>query len=205
MSERNAILLYAATTGDLRLMRSVLSQTGLAVVACCSDGVLLKSARKHPGCVVMPAHECSDREINRKIQLLREAHLPHGVAIIDKAPNIERARQILHLPVCDYFSLNTHPPQIAKIIRATIHWGETKGQRQVRHMKIKDIWLRLDESHQRVLELLFSGMTNREISGEMQLSLRAIESRRARLFAEFEADSFAELIRAAAMVLDAGE
>lgn len=205
MNENNAILLYSATAEELRFLRHLLCQTKIRVIGCCADGVLLDHAKKHPGCVVIPAHQCANCEIDRKIRMLRDAHLPHGVVIIDSTPTLERACGILRLPVCDYFSTKTHPPQIAKIIHAAIRWGETKGRREVRHVKIKDTWNRLDESHQRVLKLLFTGMTNREISDEMQLSLRAIESRRARLQAEFKANSFAELIRTAALVLETGE
>lgn len=205
MNEKNAIILYAVTKEELRFLRDAFSETGIPVAGCCADGALVRLAEQHPGCVVLPAHQCSNREIAMKIQMLREAHLPHGVVIIDRAPNIDRACEILRLPVCDYFAVNTLPPQIGKIVRSAIRWGETKGRRVVRHMIIKDTWNRLDESHRRVLELLFSGKKNHEISSELQLSLRAIESRRARLFAEFEAGSFAELIRAAALVLETGE
>ncbi len=199
-SSGHSILLYAPTAEALSLMRKVFSQTGLPVIACCADGVLLESAKRHSGCVVLPAHECTNDEIRRKVLALRKERLGHAVVVVDKAPNFERAREILHLPVCDYFQLSTAPAELMKILRGALRWTETKGRSLIRHIELKAIWGMMDESHRQVLRLLFFGRTNREIADELSLSLRAIETRRARLLTEFQARSFAELIRAAATV-----
>jgi FixJ family two-component response regulator len=53
----------------------------------------------------------------------------------------------------------------------------------------------LTSKEREVLEMIAAGKTNREMAGELGLSVRAVEDRRARLMKKVEAGSVAELVR----------
>jgi two-component system response regulator FixJ len=55
-----------------------------------------------------------------------------------------------------------------------------------------------------VLDRLRSGMSNKEIAGELGLTRRGIEARRANIMRKLEADSLADLLRMV-MISDGGE
>jgi len=60
----------------------------------------------------------------------------------------------------------------------------------------------LTESERIVLDLIVSGKMNKQIAGELDLSVRTVESRRHHIFAKMKAESLADLIR---LVLEADD
>ncbi|MDO4551604.1 MAG: LuxR C-terminal-related transcriptional regulator [Planctomycetia bacterium] len=202
MNNSENIFLLTRNTDSLNLLRNVFQATGMPIFRNCALGALQESCRKKEGCVVLSANDYSNDEICKIVQALRNEKLPHAVVIVDPVPSFTRAREILHLPVHDYFQLATSPAQIILILKSAIYWSKTQGKRLVQQLTIKDTWETLDDSLKEVLTLLYNGKTNKEIADELNLSLRAIENRRAKLTKIFQVTSFAALIRVATTVFD---
>lgn len=202
MGYKKRIFLFTRNASGLSLMRKHFNGTNIPVTGCCSEGVLLESLKQAHGCVILSADEHSNEAILKLVAIIRKAGFPHAVLVADMAPSVKRAREILRLPVCDYFQWRTSPRQLTEMIQTAIRWSETEGARSVWRWTLRKQWETMDEGHREVLRLLFSGKTNREIASEMDLSVRAIEARRARLLKTFQVNSFAELIRAATEILD---
>ena len=203
MTESRKIFLLTRNVSDLPMLRDVFRHTGYPVISCCSAGALRGACVMDAGCVVISAGDYTNDEIRKVVESLRREKLPHAAIVVDIAPTLERALEICRMNVvCDYVQLGTEPEQLRQILSEAMRWGETRGPRIVRSVTIRATWAALDESHRRIAQLLYSGKTNREIAQEMSLSQRTIETRRAKLFENFQATTFAEFIRAASVVVE---
>jgi len=106
------------------------------------------------------------------------------------------------LPVLDYFHTQIEPLAFQLVIQNARRWSETEGMREVFRVQLREKWERMSDGLKDVLRLLYDGKTNREIAETLSLSLRTVESRRAKLLEEFGLTTFAELIRTAAFFLE---
>ncbi len=84
--------------------------------------------------------------------------------------------------------------QISAALDASASWKEIRDRQLDAHTRLA----RLTEPQRVVMELLTLGQSNREIAARLNLSLRAIEDRKSRLFQALEVTTLVELFRLAA-------
>ena len=203
MKKPQTIFLLTRNVSDLPMLRGIFSNMGYPVVSCCSVGALVSACEKNAGCVVISARDYTNDKIRGVVESLRQKKLPHAAIVMDTAPSLQRALEILRMQVvCDYVQMSTSAEQLWPILVEAMRWGETNGERVVWTMTVRETWETLDEGLRKIMRLLYSGKTNREIASEMKVSQRTIETRRARLFESFQATTFVEFIRAASVVME---
>ncbi|MBE6426270.1 MAG: response regulator transcription factor [Thermoguttaceae bacterium] len=196
------VYLLSKKTASLDVLRRTAEGLRLTAVSCSSVNALLQSCARGSGCVLVCGADHSASEIRDLIRKLRQHFHPHAVLVAEKEPTAFRAVELLRLPVLDYFHTQIEPLAFQLVIQNARRWSETEGMREVFRVQLREKWERMSDGLKDVLRLLYDGKTNREIAETLSLSLRTVESRRAKLLEEFGLTTFAELIRTAAFFLE---
>jgi two-component system, LuxR family, response regulator FixJ len=89
--------------------------------------------------------------------------------------------------------------QLWEAIQEAIKWDTAHRQETAMRSKALHSLEHITPGERDVLELLIEGKSNKTIAAELNLSVRTIEVRRAKLMKKMEAESLAELIRLALM------
>jgi FixJ family two-component response regulator len=85
--------------------------------------------------------------------------------------------------------------QLWEAIQEGLRWDAAHRQQVVLRSKVLGRLQRLTPGEHQVLQRLSDGKSNKTIATELELSVRTIEVRRAKLMKKMKADSLAELIR----------
>ena len=85
--------------------------------------------------------------------------------------------------------------QLWEAIQEALKWDKQHRQSLALRLKVRDRLQHLTSGEHDVLRLLIDGKSNKTIAAELNLSVRTIEVRRAKLMKKMRADSLAELIR----------
>ena len=85
--------------------------------------------------------------------------------------------------------------QLWEAIQEAIKWDADHRERMALRAQVRHRLQRLTRGEHDVLALLIDGKPNRTIAAELNLSVRTIEVRRAKIMDKMKADSLAELIR----------
>ncbi len=87
--------------------------------------------------------------------------------------------------------------QLWEAIQEALKWDNQHRQSLALRLKVRDRLQHLTSGEHDVLRLLIDGKSNKTIAAELNLSVRTIEVRRAKLMKKMRADSLAKLIRLA--------
>ncbi len=82
----------------------------------------------------------------------------------------------------------------ASISRA-LECGEQREQRNAERLGIRSRMASLTDAEMKVLDMVVEGKPNKVIAGGLDLGLRTVELRRAKVMEKLQADSLAELVR----------
>ena len=85
--------------------------------------------------------------------------------------------------------------QLWEALQEALRWDSQHRHNISFRSKVRDRLKRLTDGEQEVLRLLIDGMSNKAIAAKLNLSVRTIEVRRAKLMKKMHAESLAELIR----------
>ena len=123
----------------------------------------------------------------------RGSHLP--VIAISEHGSISTAVRAMKLGAMDFLEQSCSDARLAETIEEAFRWDADNRRRitQVEHIRRR--LSRLATGHREVLDLLVAGKSNREIAAELELSVRSIEVRRAKVMQTMRARSLAELVR----------
>jgi two-component system, LuxR family, response regulator FixJ len=86
---------------------------------------------------------------------------------------------------------------LREAIEEAVAWDARQRKRAGRQEAVRRRLARLSAGEREVLRLLLRGESNRSIAARLQLSVRTIEVRRAKLMRKMRAESLAELVRLA--------
>ena len=93
-----------------------------------------------------------------------------------------------------------------EVLCDAIHVALEEDRRQVakrrREIEVQDRLARLSSEEKQVLDLVVAGKANKNIATHLDLGLRTVEKRRARVFEKMEVESLSELIRLVASMYD---
>lgn len=120
----------------------------------------------------------------------------HGTVELCRRAFKSGAAEFLEKPVDDQQLLDA----VQAAVRRHVHSRE-------RHREDRDArerYGRLSEREREVLDLIVSGLTNKEIGRALDVSPRTVETHRANLFAKLDAESLAQLIRRYAVLVEEG-
>jgi two-component system, LuxR family, response regulator FixJ len=147
-----------------------------------------------PGCLLLDVRMPGVSGLELLEQLNRhEVHLPAIVmSAYGDVPMVVRAMKAGAL---NFLEKPCRDQELWEAIQEGLKWDSAHRQQVVQRAKARHRLQRLTPGEHEVLQLLINGKSNKTIAGDLNLSVRTIEVRRAKLMKKMKAESLAELIR----------
>lgn len=151
---------------------------------------LAHSALSQAGCVILDSRmpEITGQEVQQK---LLETHSPLGVIFLTGHGDLPMALSAFRKGACDFFQ----KPVSGKALVQAIEKAQRESQTTFEQQSLQHKFDQLTEREQQVLAHVIQGMTNKQISEAMFLSLRTIEVHRAKIMKKLEVNNMAELVQ----------
>ncbi|ESE41477.1 response regulator transcription factor [Shewanella decolorationis] len=142
------------------------------------------------GCVILDSRmpEITGQEVQQK---LLETQSPLGVIFLTGHGDLPMALSAFRKGACDFFQKPVSGKALVQAIEKAHKLSQTSFEQQ--HLQQK--FAQLTEREQQVLAHVVQGMTNKQISEAMYLSLRTIEVHRAKIMKKLEVNNMAELVQ----------
>ncbi|WMB73505.1 response regulator [Shewanella oncorhynchi] len=147
-------------------------------------------ALSQAGCVILDSRmpEITGQEVQQK---LLETHSPLGVIFLTGHGDLPMALSAFRKGACDFFQ----KPVSGKALVQAIEKAQRESQTAFEQQSLQHKFDQLTEREQQVLAHVIQGMTNKQISEAMFLSLRTIEVHRAKIMKKLEVNNMAELVQ----------
>lgn len=151
---------------------------------------LAHCALSQAGCVILDSRmpEITGQEVQQK---LLETHSPLGVIFLTGHGDLPMALSAFRKGACDFFQ----KPVSGKALVQAIEKAQRESQATFEQQSLQHKFDQLTEREQQVLAHVIQGMTNKQISEAMFLSLRTIEVHRAKIMKKLEVNNMAELVQ----------
>ncbi|MCS6193462.1 response regulator transcription factor [Shewanella baltica] len=151
---------------------------------------LAHCALSQAGCVILDSRmpEITGQEVQQK---LIETHSPLGVIFLTGHGDLPMALSAFRKGACDFFQ----KPVSGKALVQAIEKAQSESQAAFEQQSLQHKFDQLTEREQQVLAHVIQGMTNKQISEAMFLSLRTIEVHRAKIMKKLEVNNMAELVQ----------
>ncbi|MGE6380927.1 response regulator transcription factor [Shewanella baltica] len=151
---------------------------------------LAHCALSQAGCVILDSRmpEITGQEVQQK---LLETHSPLGVIFLTGHGDLPMALSAFRKGACDFFQ----KPVSGKALVQAIEKALRESQAAFEQQSLQHKFDQLTEREQQVLAHVIQGMTNKQISEAMFLSLRTIEVHRAKIMKKLEVNNMAELVQ----------
>lgn len=147
-----------------------------------------------PGCLVldvaMPG--MSGLELHRK---LAEEKIELPVVFITAHANVQMAVGAMQSGAVNFLEKPFREQELWDSIRAALELDSKNRRRKSRRCHADELITRLTRGEREVLDLILGGKINKDIADELNLSIRTIEDRRAKMMKKMEAKSVAELVQ----------
>lgn len=142
------------------------------------------------GCVILDSRmpEITGQEVQQK---LIETHSPLGVIFLTGHGDLPMALSAFRKGACDFFQ----KPVSGKALVQAIEKAQCESLATFEKQSLQHKFDQLTEREQQVLAHVIQGMTNKQISEAMFLSLRTIEVHRAKIMKKLEVNNMAELVQ----------
>lgn len=142
------------------------------------------------GCVILDSRmpEITGQEVQQK---LIETHSPLGVIFLTGHGDLPMALSAFRKGACDFFQ----KPVSGKALVQAIEKAQCESLETFEKQSLQHKFDQLTEREQQVLAHVIQGMTNKQISEAMFLSLRTIEVHRAKIMKKLEVNNMAELVQ----------
>ncbi|HAY96259.1 response regulator [Shewanella sp.] len=151
---------------------------------------LTHCALSQAGCVILDSRmpEITGQEVQQK---LLETHSPLGVIFLTGHGDLPMALSAFRKGACDFFQKPVSGKALVQAIEKALRESLAAFEQQSLQHKFDQ----LTEREQQVLAHVIQGMTNKQISEAMFLSLRTIEVHRAKIMKKLEVNNMAELVQ----------
>jgi len=196
----NTLPLYLVDD-DVAILDSLnfmLSQFGYTITAFSNGYDFLNTVPlNQPACVILDSRmpEVSGQEVQQK---LLEIDSPLGIIFLTGHGDMPMAVDAFRKGACDFFQ----KPVSGKALSSAIDKAMLYSHRTFETQSLKHKLSTLSEREQEVLNLLSKGMTNKQISEALFLSLRTIEVHRAKVMKKLKVHNMAELTKYSQMSSD---
>ena len=149
-----------------------------------------------PGCLVldvaMPG--MSGLELHRKL-IEKKYDLP--VVFVTGHANVQMAVGAMQTGAVNFLEKPFREQELWDSIRKALETDQFNRRRKARRRRIEKRIAQLTPAERQVLDLVLDGKSNREMAAELDLSIRTIEDRRAKMMKKMRAGSVVELIQLA--------
>ena len=197
LREEPTVFLVDDDSAVLRSLVSLVKAVFPRVEAFSSAAEFLKAYEPgRPGCLVLDVAmpEMSGLELQRKL-LEEKTDLP--VVFVTGHANVQMAVGAMQAGAVDFLEKPFQEQELWDSIRKALKADEQNRRQRARRCQAEDRLSRLTRGEREVLDLILEGKFNKEIASELDLSIRTIEDRRAKLMKKMDARSVAELVQLA--------
>ena len=176
-------------------LQALLGSTGLSVTTY-SDGTSFLDDYKpeNISCALIDVRMPDIDGIELLERLAKRENLP-PIVIITGHGEVEMAVKALKIGAFDFIEKPFEPDALIERVNAAVRWGESKLANK---QKVKEAKGRLDILTPRetdVLKCLLTGLSNKAIARELDLSPRTVEVHRARVMDKTGVESLSHLVR----------
>ncbi|MEN6494291.1 MAG: LuxR C-terminal-related transcriptional regulator [Thermoguttaceae bacterium] len=162
--------------------------------------LLEASVTDRPGCLLFVQPATQDGGFAWLAQLSGQGvHLP--VVVLSTSVDVPRIVQAMRAGARNFLKRPCAAAELQEALRDALTWDAEHRQQQAEQLRIRRRLARLTTGEYDVLRLLVDGKSNRQVADTLQVSVRAVEVRRAKLMQKMKAESLAELVRLALTVL----
>ena len=155
---------------------------------------LENGAAARPGCLLLDVRMPGISGLELLERLNRsEVHMP--AIVISAYGDVPMVVRAMKAGAVNFLEKPCRDQQLWEAIQEAIRWDATHRQEMAERAKFLHRLERLTPGEHQVLERLIDGESNKTIAAELEVSVRTIEVRRAKLMKKMKADSLAELIR----------
>ena len=147
-----------------------------------------------PGCLVldvaMPG--MNGLELHRK---LAEEKIELPVVFMTAHANVQMAVGAMQSGAVNFLEKPFREQELWDSIRTALELDGKNRRRKARRSHADELITRLTRGEHEVLDMIIDGKINKDIATQLQLSIRTIEDRRAKLMKKMGANSVAELVQ----------
>ncbi|MGL5359539.1 MAG: response regulator transcription factor [Shewanella sp.] len=169
----------------------MLRQFGYQVHTFNSGHAFLADCPLHQGgCVILDSRmpEISGQEVQQK---LLETQSPLEVIFLTGHGDLPMALSAFRKGACDFFQ----KPVSGKALVQAIEKAQRKSEARLEQQQLQQKLAKLTERERQILTYVIQGMTNKQMSEMLFLSLRTIEVHRAKIMKKLEVNNVAELVQ----------
>jgi FixJ family two-component response regulator len=201
LSEEPSVFVVHEDPAIGRMLKPVVKalQAKLEPVASLQE-LLKASVTDRPGCLLFVQPATQDDGFAWLAQLSGHGvHLP--VVVLSTSVDVPRIVQAMRAGARNFLKRPCAAAELQEALRDALTWDAEHRQQQAEQFRIRRRLARLTAGEYDVLRLLVDGKSNRQVADALQVSVRAVEVRRAKLMQKMKAESLAELVRLALTVL----
>jgi two-component system, LuxR family, response regulator FixJ len=147
-----------------------------------------------PGCVLLDVRMPGISGLGLLEQFNRQ-EIPLPAIVMSAYGDVPMVVRAMKAGALNFLEKPCRDQQLWEAIQEAIKWDADHRERMALRTHVRHRLQRLTPGERDVLALLINGTPNRTIASELNLSVRTIEVRRAKIMDKMKADSLAELIR----------
>ncbi len=154
-----------------------------------------------PGCLLLDVAMPGINGLELQAKLGRE-NIDLPVVFITGRGNVRMAVDAMQAGAVDFLEKPFREQELLDSIRAALRRDTRNRRRQSERERLEQQVSTLSQGERRVFDLILQGKSNREMAAELEISIRTVEDRRARLMKKMRVKSVVELVKLATVPSD---
>lgn len=186
-------------------LRWLMDSVGLRVAEFASGEAFLEAITpQHPGCVVLDLRmpKLGGLEV---YQRLRQRGIELPVIVISGHGDVAVAVRALKSGVVDFIEKPFNDQELLDCVQQAMRRDSDQRLQQRRREELMTHYLTLTPRELDVLRLVVEGKANKAISADLGISLKTVETHRARVMEKMAAGSVSELVRMTLIIESKGK
>jgi len=147
-----------------------------------------------PGCVLLDVRMPGMNGLEL-LDVMQRQGIPFPVIVLSAHGDVPTAVRALRAGAINFLEKPCRDQELWEAIQEAIRHDAESRRALARTKRIQRRLAKLSPGEWKVLNRLLEGKSNKEIAADLQLSVRTIEVRRAKIMDKMRADSLAELVR----------
>ena len=147
-----------------------------------------------PGCVLLDVRMpgMSGLEL---LDVMRQKGIPFPVIVLSAHSDVPTAVRAMRAGAINYLEKPCREQQLWEALQEALRCDAENRRVLARKGTLRRRLAKLTTAERKVLDRLLQGKANKDIAAELEVSVRTVEVRRAKIMEKMKADSLAELIR----------
>ena len=125
---------------------------------------------------------------------LRSRSIAMPVIVVSGTSDVSTIARLFKAGAVDVLPKPFKPDQLRDAVGSALHLDAERRERETHAAQAESRIARLTTRERQVLELLVSGKANKQVAGELGLSVRTVEVHRARVMQKLEVESLASAV-----------